>query len=635
MSEIKFAKAIGANTDLLSAQAVVSSRDNKTLAAIISGSGDDSFAQIRQTVLQLDEKFFESTSPLDQRLDEVFGFLQETLSVFGDLQIIISYWQEGVLYLKVLGNHKAYLLRDNNLSELSAQAEKGQLISGFINDNDRVLLVSSKSIDLTALIDNQPQVWDETTVRVLIAAPFDDLEGEIENIIVSNEHTEPIAAVLAVVEPEIKPETLPAEPGSESEPQPETGEIRNLDVTLNSEHSRTDYRSDSETAFSQKPKTIFDFLFSINFKKFIPKNKMVFVIIGVLLFLILIFGITMSFYNKGQAAKNAQFNQFISAAKDKLNQAKTLSELDPKSAKQSLDEAKDNLDKAGKIKPKDSQIKDLADEISKNTGSILKIGQLNDWQVFLSLDLIKQGFSSNRFSYSLGKVLLLDDKDKSLVVVDLTKKSNQILAGQTQLGNARSVSINGDNAFVLSEDKGVVKVDIQNQKVVQVTKVDNEWGKITDIFGFSGNVYLLDSAKNQIWKYLPVAVGYSSKFPYLKNSKANLANAKSLKIDYSVWVMSGNVMLSKFTAGVEDFFSVGGLDKPIGSITSFFVAENEDKLLILDSVNSRLVVLKKNGQYLAQYSSDKFKNASDFAYDDKEHKLYLLSENKILVTDLK
>ncbi len=261
---------------------------------------------------------------------------------------------------------------------------------------------------------------------------------------------------------------------------------------------------------------------------------------------------------------------------------------------------------------------------------------ITDWPLYLSLDLIKDKFATKRLSESINNFLLFDHDAKTLVLLSKKLKTNQILGGSRQIGSALTAAINGDFVFSYSPDKGVVRIDIQNQSDTPVVKPDPEWGMITDIFGFGGNFYLLDSAKNQIWKYIPVAAGYSDKVPYFKiDSNVNLRDASRLQIDSSVWALKGNSEIDRYTSGVADFYSIGGLDEPIKSISAFFVSDNTDNVYILDPENSRLVVTDKSGKYSAQYTGDKFKTADDLVADEQSKKLYLLEGNKIYLVDLK
>lgn len=91
----------------------------------------------------------------------------------------------------------------------------------------------------------------------------------------------------------------------------------------------------------------------------------------------------------------------------------------------------------------------------------------------------------------------------------------------------------------------------------------------------------------------------------------------------------------RLTKGAPDNFAYGGLDTNIKTPKSFFVSSDTDNLYLLDSGNSRLVVLSKTGQYKSQYKGDRFGSATDLAVDEAGKKVYLLDSGKIYSTDLK
>lgn len=238
-------------------------------------------------------------------------------------------------------------------------------------------------------------------------------------------------------------------------------------------------------------------------------------------------------------------------------------------------------------------------------------------------------------SYSVGKILLLDESQKSLFQIEIKTKNNQLIAGQTQLGDAQYASLNGDFAFVYSRDKGLLRIETPKRQITTVATVDTEWGEITDIFGFSSNVYLLDAKNNQIWKYVPAGSGYTEKQIYLKDNQGlDFTNAKQLYIDFSVWVLRDLPEIIRFTAGTRDFYSIGGLDTPLNQVEAIFAPEKEDLLFILDPQNKRVLMTKKNGEYISQYTSDVFAAATDLIYDEESKTLYVLENSKIHQTTL-
>ena len=605
MSRLRFQKAIAGNIDYLTAQAfifpkegfITSQGTQPFISVLITGSGEDAFAKVRQSAISIEEIILEDTPDLPELGQKILDNLKVKLADVQNLQILVAIYKSEILYIKRSGTAKAYLLRDGNIADLTIQVAGEEVVSGFLKEGDKVLLLSDRLKDDT---DEAPKSWDDLLHHKLINTQIENFEEEIELTAQTLNSLEPLASVLIENHPDIK-------------------EIK---------------PSNEPNALSQSPKIS---LPSINFIRFRTKlsqiNPKIF--FG-LLILIIISGVGFLAYNKfkPQSPTEASINSAIEESRSKLNEALSLKDSDSEKAATALIEAKSSLSEAQKIDADSDDVKSLEKDINDNSKAILKVVDINDWETYLSLNLIKDNFDTDKISYSLGQILMLDTKNKTLVSLNLNNKTNQILAGETQLGDAKFASLNGDQAFVFSSDKGVLNIDTQSKKISTVSKSDSEWGNISDLVGFSSNVYLLDSGKNTIWKYSPIATGFTDKISYLKEGQSpNFNGSLRMHIDFSVWVVKPDEIL-KFTAGNSDFFAAGGLEKNISSIRDIFVSEEEDKLCLLDPDNSRIIILKKNGQYLSQINSEKLKTSEDFIIDEENKKIYLLEDGKIHRADL-
>lgn len=628
MAKIKYSKAVSGNTDTLTSQAFIYSRPafptkekgEAVLAILISAIGEDIFTRVRQIGLDLEEKFFEAgEGSLSERLKNCFEFIDENLTPTEEKNILLVLWQENVLHLLSFGKNLALLSRQGKIVDI-AEGAGDQVISGFIKPEDKLLMINPKLFLKTAQAEEglEDLVKEyNLLIESLTGAELENLAEEVEKYQEAKQKLEPIAAIKI----ENRFEEVLEEAEEEEFPHIASGE--------NSYIARNTLIINIQKAALKLLKIAPGIL------KPAWQDKRVRTVFIILLLLGLGGLFLMVNLNRQGSEENQRFASFLQSSKQKYQEAQNLKDSNPEQAQKSLSEAKTQLTEALKIKPNNGEAKSFSTEIEQNSKQILKVFEVSEFPLFLSLDLIKKDFSANALSFSLGKILLLDTKQISLVSLDLETKNNEVLAGSQQLGKAQFASLNGDNAFIFSEDKGIVRVDIQSKKATSIVSFDDEYGKIADIFAFSGNVYLLDIIKNQIWKYIPAATSYSEKNTYLKEGvKADFAGGRRLKIDYSVWVQKADEIL-KFTGGSPDFFSVGGIDKPIESISAIFVPEEEDKLYILDSSNSRLVVLKKNGVYDHQYIGEKFKTASDLVVDEERKKAYLLEGNKLYSLDLK
>jgi hypothetical protein len=624
---IQYSKAIGGNSDTRTAQVFVfpktipdDTHGQVILACVISGRGEDVFTKIRQTSPFIEQYFFSSESALSSRILELLNELKKHLSDVQTPQILLAALKDDVLYIVSSGDHKVRLLREGKILSLTENQPREQLISGYLKPDDCLLLISVNYID----DETKKPLYSQENIEQLLRTQPEVLEEDIITILHDAHRPYPLAAILIKNTSEEMVVSAQEEDIQSIRDQAETSEIPQVRI---------------DRPKLNRPKIHLANIFPIFKKagsKLIPRSKRA-IALSILVPILLI-GTSLGYWNlTGESRREAQAEaNILSDAKNKFSEAKSLKETDPQKAQLALVESRNLLNSVLAKNNNNSQAEEFKTELDLGSDEILKIYHLSDWPVFLSLDLLKEGFKTNRMSYSLQKVLLLDESQKTLISLDLQRKTNQILAGSTQLGDARYASLNGSNAFVYSSDKGLLKVDTENQKVTSVANPDPEWGNISDIVGFASNLYVLDSGKNQIWKYLPTTTSYSDKNAYVKDGEGiSLANATRMQIDFSVWVLKPGPEIIKLTGGNSDYFGVAGIDENLKEISNFFVSEDQDDIYFMEPSGSRLVVLKKNGEYKYQYKGDKFASASDFVVDEEAKKIYLLENNVIYQIDLK
>ncbi len=639
MFTTRLTKAIGGNSDLNTSQSFVFQgatieSEQVILMVLLSASGEDIFTKIRNIGFSTEQYFFSSELPLTEKLQKTMEYLIEQTGGIEHKNILLAVLKDEALYMLSAGTDQVLLHRDQKTVSLVHQGDV-QLISGFLQPSDKVLFLSPRF----AREGDLNPAWDEYFIQRMLLSDQEVVEEEIENYLQQLGKPEPIAVIVLATHAIEAATTTIKEPGFNP-------------IKLNGDHSNAD-NGDEEIPqvqddlgeIKQKRRIVgmpklkiqaipwklkrflYRLVFPVTFKK-----------LGIIAAILISIGLfaTISIYQVRQKIQTEnQLNNAIAETRQSLDTAEQQKESNREEAKVRLQSAKDSLQKAAAIQPENSEVKSLTARLSQVESAIYRSTPLNNWQTFLSLDLVRPGFNSQKMSYSVGKILLLDESQKSLFQIEIETKNNQLIAGQTQLGDARFASLNGDFAFVYSSDKGLLRIETPNRQITTVAAPDTEWGEITDVFGFSSNVYLLDAKKNQIWKYVPTASSYSDKQIYLKDNQGlDFSNAKQLFIDFSVWVLKDAPEIIRFTAGERDFYSVGGVDVPLSQVESIFAPEEEDILFILDPQNKRVITTKKNGEYISQYTADLFAAATDLIYDEESKTLYVLENGKIHQTTL-
>ncbi|MBU1000194.1 hypothetical protein KKE78_02245 [Patescibacteria group bacterium] len=626
--KLKIAQVIGLNTDQKAAQVASVVREDTTFLAVLELISDDAFTKGRVTLSEIEDFYFESEGGIGEKLIATFKEFKEKFSEEKDFSLGLAAISGKVLYLIGKGQIEVNLKRKDKLSSLlsigtSSQSAAKQensltvkqqacLISGFLEDNDK-LLISTKSFIVF--------LGDE--LEKSLNLPIENFKEEIESKIGASELDNQGLAALAVAITEEDADI------SSLSSQKKEEEVALMEQNINEDFAKK---------ISLPIRAIISRVFHLSkrLRKYFPKSGRGRLILAIVLLLIIVSGIGYKYKLSRDRENQAQFNQLLQQAKDDFNSAKGIASLNPTDAKNKLDTAKDKVNKALVIKPKDQEAQNFKNQIEQDSDEILQQLSVSDFPVFLDMDLVKKNFLATQMSLSGGELLLMDPGVKTLVVIDLAKKSNQILAGKEKLGEASSASINGELAFIYSQDKGILRVDTKNSKLNVVAEKDSEWGDIKDIYGFAGNVYLLDSGKNMIWKYLPTAEEYSGKREYLsKGTTVDLSGSLKMQIESSIYVLKNGGEMLRFTKGDKDNFSYSELPSGVKDPKSFFVSSDTENLYLLDSGNSRLLILTKTGSFKGQITGNKFGSATDLVVDEENKKVYLLEGSKMFQVDLK
>lgn len=605
--KLKIAQVVGLNTDQKAAQVTSSQRGENTFLAVIDLISDDAFTKGRQILSELVDFYFDFEGTPAEKLTATFTEAEKKMPEGAEFNLCISTICGKVLYLIGKGQVEVYLKRENKLSALLSIGSPSQLISGFVSPSDRLFFSTSS---LTAFLG--------TDLDKSLELPIEVFEEEVGSKIGGSDLDKQNLAALMI---EVAEESPQVDAFSSQE-------------DLSFEEEKPSVRMPS---IKIKEKALY---LIKKLSVYFPKSGRGRLIIAVVLLVVILLGVGYK-YKLGRDQKiKTQFNQAFQQARDDFNAAKGLINLNPAEAKNKLDSAKSNINKA-LLLSKDSSALDLKKQIENETPNILQQSSIDNFPLFLDLDLVKKNFRATQMSLSKDKLLILDPAVKTLVLIDLSKKSNKILAGSEQLGDAVFASLNGGLAFVYSQDKGVSKIDTVSSKLTIISKKDSGWGKIQDIYGFSGNVYLLDKGNServegQIWKYLPASAGYSDKREYLsKTTKADLSSTLRMQIESSVYLLKSSGEILRFTKGEKDNFSLSGLPSNIKDPKSIFTSSDADNLYVLDSGNSRMLILTKTGGFKGEISGAKFASATDLVVDEVGKKVYLLEGSKIYSVDLK
>lgn len=387
--------------------------------------------------------------------------------------------------------------------------------------------------------------------------------------------------------------------------------------------------ADTSTPYKEK--------FSLPAFTFLSSPKKRILTIALILIGVLALSIIMGFNTLNKPGKNSEFTGQLETITHKVEEGEGLTDLNNLRAKTLLSEAQASLltlsDKFKKGSKEKIEVEDLLTRTQNALALVVKAYKIDNPQVFLDLTVLKPNAIASDMSLYESKLAVLDSANISVISSDLENQSSTIVGGGSKTPNPKKIASHGNNIFVATSD-GLVKIDLasKNQQVI-VRKLD-EVGEITDMVGYGGNIYVLDSATKKIWKFMALSDGFSTARPYLAEGETLSLIPVSFAIDGSVWVL-GEGRVVKYTKGAPDSFSLQGLDEPLVNATVIYTDDVAQNIYILDKGGGRVVIFDKDGVYTSQYLWSGISGVSDMIVSEASKKILLLSGSSIYSIDLK
>lgn len=118
---------------------------------------------------------------------------------------------------------------------------------------------------------------------------------------------------------------------------------------------------------------------------------------------------------------------------------------------------------------------------------------------------------------------------------------------------------------------------------------------------------------------------------------AAFANARSIAIAYSIYVLTNDGNLEKYTGGNKVAFSLKGVDGTLEGAIKVVANNNLTNVYILDPQNQRILILDSEGNMIKQYKArdpENFLDLKSFDVSPDEKSLYILDGSKVETINL-
>ena len=349
------------------------------------------------------------------------------------------------------------------------------------------------------------------------------------------------------------------------------------------------------------------------------------IVLLILLFVSIGFGIKQNLTKRYKST----YQEELTLARNNLNEAETIFSTDPKIARELFLDTQTKVSDLLSRKIEDKELSSLSERVKEKEGEILGIYK-EEPVLYLDLSLLSSGFRGDKVIFSGGNIFVFDKNGKKIVKIAIDTKKTQIVAGPEKVEGATDIFAYQDSVYGVFSD-GIYSLGTAKKKVIEKT-----WDGDIFAYAYTGNTYLLDKAANIIWRYQGTGDGFGAKQNWIAPKiTPDFKNAKQIVIDGTIWVLSDPFNISRFSQGSPQAFKPQGVYPNIQNITAIHSNEENKYIYLLDKEGGRIVVLEKNGNYKAQYQSDKFKEGTGIIVSEKTSKAVILTKEKLIQVDLK
>lgn len=601
---------------------------------VLQLSGEESKVNLelgRDTVSKIEEVISQTPEILPTELAKI---VKSDLGEEIELSMLAAFVAGQKIILSCQGQVEAKLFRKGKIVNLTGNDLSGNLLQGDLLILATEALLSKMELrEISGFEDKSPaEINDILLPRIEQEGDGPDVAGIILKLDLENEISDEQSTASESVEiagendkkdfSEIPPNKIESETSIVQEPKKTPEIFQKISRFLPSKNKILYLRQSNSQEFANTP----------------PKKTLYLVVIVFVIFISFVaFQLrSRSLEVASQAATNVEkgVNEGISSASNLfgLNDSLAKETLEQKRAEIVSQIEKDFGNDWKNLKTPEGKRIILA--ISRLDEAIAKASHINlvsNPEIFYDFSLLKPEPEIVSAQLHDGVIIALDKKNGSVFSLGTENKSGSIVGGGDFKSNSY-LDFSGDNIFVF-KSPAIYKKDLtSNASFKKTVNEASDSGKISGLASFGGNVYLLDTQKNQVWKFMGTEEGsLNPPVPYIQPGvNIDLSQATGLAIDGYVYVPTGKTIW-KFASGAPEELKIENLPTGIKSIGSLYASEEGKNIYLWDGENNRIVVIDKEGKYKAQYQLPIMdaKNNTIILADEKQKKIFLISGEKV------
>lgn len=313
-----------------------------------------------------------------------------------------------------------------------------------------------------------------------------------------------------------------------------------------------------------------------------------------------------------EESREDRFRELLDSAQ--ADYAAALPAQDPSQTRALLEEAQADLEKAAAIHPDDGELNALRADVSAALAELDAVYELRDLALVAELgEQVTGSLSIDELAVGGLGAYMLDSAGGRVIALPLVTSEDQpfvVFQAGEPAGLARAArplhvvwAPEMVSLLIMDEERQLFAYQPAENITVPLTiRGAQEWGSLDGLAYADGNLYVLDLASDQVWRYLPTEGGFDSERSGLLNG-VDLEGTVSIAVSSQLFLLMEDGGVRRFEDGQERPFPLAGIDVALVSPASPVILPESGRLMVMDRGNKRLVLFSSDGDFLRQLTS--------------------------------
>lgn len=388
--------------------------------------------------------------------------------------------------------------------------------------------------------------------------------------------------------------------------------------------------SENDNIQQTKQKLKLKFAYLGTFLKKIPLFSKILLFCALILIIIFIY--STSYFSQAQEnqEEDLAYQNLLTQIEDKINQAKSnLIIGDNENTRAEITQAQELLPT---LPIQSQKQKEQAEDLYKQINEIIaKLRNISAVNTELVADLNQEqenNINITNIVYKDNKIIAFDSiNNNSYIINTANQEVNKIYSNLSDIGLIVKAKIINDNILIYHDKNGFIT--FSNNKFIPFEAGLLAEQEIADFSNYNNRLYTLDLKSNQIYRHPNLGQAFSQGSTWLKEP-LDLSQVNSISIDTNIWLLQNDGKIIMLNKGLQHNFTVSNIEPPLESGTQMFTNDQTNYLYVLDPDNKRLIVFDKEGTLITQYYNDAWDNLKTMKIVEKDKKIYIVNDNKIL-----